>query len=75
MQKWEYRTAYLAHCGQGSGYVPGTNLDKELWEQDLERALNKLGEDGWELVSFPSNILIDHVEGYALFKRPKENCL
>ena len=72
MKKWEYRIAYLAHRGHESGHIPG-QLDKDYWEQDLEQELNKLGTEGWELVSFPADILTDSVEGFALFKRQKED--
>lgn len=71
MQKWEYKLGYLSHRGRESGHIPG-NPDKEYWVQDLEMDLNKFGADGWELVSFPDDILADRVDGYALFKRPKE---
>lgn len=71
MQKWEYRIGYLAHRGQTAGHIPG-NPDKAYWVQDLEMDLNKFGADGWELVSFPDDILADRVDGYALFKRLKE---
>lgn len=71
MQKWEYKIDYLAHRGQEAGHIPG-HPDKEYWVQDLEQELNKLGAEGWELVSFPADILTDSVDGFALFKRQKE---
>jgi len=74
MQQWEYCVEYLAHRGHDSGYDLGTKVfDKMLWQQDLEKTLNKFGSQGWELVSFPEGLLSDCVDGFAVFKRPKED--
>lgn len=66
--KWEYCVEYIAHRGNSATAVRG----KELWISDIEKQLNKLGSEGWEIVHFPSDILDKYVDGYAIFKRVKE---
>ena len=72
MEQWEYAVKYLAHRGgdKRTPFTPGTET-RCLWELDLEKALNKLGADGWEVVSFPGYLLRGSVDGYALLKRKK----
>jgi len=66
MTRWEYKTFKLG-CG---GVIFNTGcIDEEL----LQSTLNKLGSDGWELVSIvagagANGITIDIV---AVLKRPK----
>lgn len=69
MEQWEYMMGYVCHRehdGTPSGYV--------LMKNKLEKTLNEAGADGWELVSFPSELLTNKAaEGYVLFKRRKIN--
>ena len=69
MEQWEYMMGYVSHRendGRPSGYV--------LMKNELEKTLNEYGADGWELVSFPPELLTDKAaEGYVLFKRRKIN--
>ena len=64
---WEYRMECLAAHGHDR-LAEGTF--KYIFEVDIERQLNKLGEDGWEVVSI-SDGLIQGLEatGYTLLKR------
>jgi hypothetical protein len=45
--KWEYRTVSF---GASSGYWPFA-AGGDVSENEIESALNHLGEEGWELVS------------------------
>jgi hypothetical protein len=62
MTKWQYTTAQFITRG----------LADESTAQEVEGALNQLGEDGWELVS--SNVYHNAEAGadvlLMLFKRP-----
>lgn len=71
MKKWEYRLVYVAHGGQDANERSDKNSDRMLWEEEIENQLNLLGAEGWELFSFPDDILNtdEYVDGYALFKR------
>ena len=75
MKKWEYRLVYIAHGGQDSDERSDKNPNRMLWEEEIENQLNMLGEEGWELFSFPDDILntYEYSDGYALFKRAKED--
>ena len=72
MEQWEYKVECLAHRGgeKQTEYKPGETL-RYLWELDLEKQLNKLGAEGWEIVEFPSALLNGYCIGWALFKRKK----
>ena len=69
MEKWEYMMSYVCHRehdGSPSGYV--------LMKNDIEKTLNEIGADGWELVSFPEELLTNQAaEGYVLFKRRRSD--
>lgn len=67
MEKWEYRVEYICHRG-GNELLPDLS-GRYFWQRDLEKKLNELGAEGWELIDFPSDVLDGHVDGYALFKR------
>lgn len=83
-KKWEYLHAYVCidlpkgtHLGtrlpefQRSSMVTGGKF--RYWQVCLEKELNKLGEDGWELVAIDEGLRTGNAEdGYALFKRLKE---
>lgn len=72
MEKWEYKVAYIAHRGgDEKKRVNGEYV--ALWQIDIERELNKLGNDGWEVVNFPTELFDQRVDGYALFKRRVES--
>jgi hypothetical protein len=65
LEKWEYRTIKVELKGLAGGI---------LRTEDFNYELNKLGEQGWELVSCFSN---NAAQGYsreavAVFKRRKE---
>lgn len=64
MTKWEYKTEWICHR---------VNDEQGLWIQDINKALNELGTEGWELVYFPGEILQGSLAELALFKRPKED--
>ena len=44
---------------------------RELGNADIQAGLNKLGDDGWELVTIDGTF--GRVAGHAYFKRPKTN--
>ena len=54
MVKWEYRKFHVGRCGS----VPPVSA--------VDRALDEIGEDGWELVC--------SVGEWLFFKRPAEPC-
>lgn len=81
-RKWEYRHVFLrinlpkrTHL---ETLLPGYQRDSMVtgakmryWQVCLEQELNKLGEEGWELVSIDDSLRKGNTEdGYALFKRP-----
>ena len=65
-QKWEYMDIYISASG--------------IWEDTLKE-LNKMGDEGWELVGMnPARTAIPEEKGIIaeyetafLFKRPKED--
>ena len=62
MQKWEY--LYLSNSDRGYG-INGVRYKYNQGE-DIFMILNKLGQEGWELVAQPSI-------GIYTFKRPLSN--
>ncbi len=62
--RFEYRAIVLE--GNDTSYDPQTGrlITWPSWKRRVEQ-LNRLGEDGWELVGFDYS-------GVAHFKRPKE---
>lgn len=57
MKKWEYELKYFT-------------WRRNFFQYDIGEKLNKMGAEGWEIVSFPSKINADVDEGvYVLFKR------
>jgi len=72
MQKWEYKALSLSR-GYKHGF--GSNAHAGSWEGDLD--MQKMGEDGWELVSVvPISSFFENGDGftselYFYFKRPK----
>jgi hypothetical protein len=73
MQRWEYRYVSGGIVGTGGlslSYVDGERPPSELMELSFSDYLQRLGNEGWELVG------IDHEGEYArtaYFKRPKES--
>lgn len=63
--KWEYRTIKLA----ATGFLMGGKID----ESKLDRMMNDLGEQGWELVSaFDTNEVYGGTrDAVVIFKRQK----
>ena len=60
MQKWEYKSV-------------GAKLPKQkLVAEFLTNECNKYGIDGWELVDFQLDLILDRYI-YLIFKRPKED--
>lgn len=59
--KWEYKYIYIYIDSKISDQKTSNLINKEL---------NKLGDDGWELVNFV-NIVLDARYAF-IFKRPKE---
>jgi hypothetical protein len=53
LRKWEYKVEDLN----------GNNRQGDDSQRDIQSGMNKLGNDGWEMVQFTS--------GYGFFKRPK----
>ena len=72
MQKWEYKTimisAYSMNLDGKSYNSPNPDLDLDVYL--IGNTFNKLGTDGWELVT----ALDKNDEGHviAIFKRPCE---
>ncbi|WMM23826.1 DUF4177 domain-containing protein [Tissierella sp. MB52-C2] len=64
MERWEYRTIKVKLKGLGGGILETEDFDYEL---------NKLGEQGWELVScFTANASNGYSrDAIAVFKRKK----
>ena len=64
MMKWEYMTLML----QATGFMLGGKIDAD----QLTERLNKLGSEGWELVSvFDTNMLDGQTRDvFAFLKRP-----
>ncbi len=64
MQKWEYRTITIA----ATGWFVGGKVDFGIFTNEM----NRLGEDGWELVSaFDTNMGRGETRDVvAVFKRP-----
>ena len=47
--------------------------EKFVFQIDLEKHLNELGSEGWELVQIPADLVQGQAaDGFALFKRKKE---
>ena len=69
MIKWEYKT--LKFETESSGYFSDGKLD----EVDLDKKLNLLGEEGWELISsFDTNKCQGETKDIiAMFKRQKNS--
>jgi hypothetical protein len=62
--KWEYRTIKL----RATGFIGG-----KVDEGELERMMNELGADGWELTAaFDTNEAYGNTRDViAIFKRPR----
>lgn len=63
IEKWEY--LLVQSCKEGDSH---TTYFAEVSSRIYERDLNKIGEDGWELVSVgwhPNGLMLS-----AVFKRP-----
>lgn len=86
VRKWEYRSAYIGiNLPEGTDLetlFPGheeenmvTGAKMRYWQECLEEELNKLGAEGWELISiYPSDICGGYCEdAYALLKRPLDD--
>lgn len=76
MQKWEYGILYwrVQVRSLRSPKIDATWRRQSLSEReasDIEPYMNKLGEDGWELVSFESDERDSNLDVVAVFKRPK----
>ena len=81
-KRWEYRSVYigidLPVGADMDSLVPGytgtemvTGGKTHCWQACLEKELNKLGAEGWELVAIQTGMAYGRGEdGYALFKRP-----
>jgi hypothetical protein len=84
MQKWEYLIVIVEGVTiKGRGYQDIVTFDgrrstgkighDEWWEGETDNIwniLDKLGEQGWELVSVKKHG--GYTQGYYFFKRPKE---
>ena len=68
MKRWEYTTSMMRPKGWQA--MVGVKLDAEAFNDHL----NRLGEEGWELVSvFDTNRADgDTKEVVAVFKRPRD---
>lgn len=64
MQKWEYKTVKVKTKGLSGGILEIADFDEQL---------NRLGQDGWELVSTfaTTSGYGASREAVAIFKRPK----
>lgn len=75
--KWSYKTIYYEpdyeqYSAEEKVMITGADLTRELNKifepPEIERDLNAMGQDGWELVAFaPKNGAI----WIAIFKRPQ----
>jgi hypothetical protein len=65
MSTYEYRTSVITHGFLG-------RKEEELDRQELERELNRMGADGWELVRVMTDTALHREkDGHLLlFKRP-----
>ena len=67
---WEYKFEHLCHRGRDET-MPGCET-KTYTQGDIEKELNSLAREGWELVYFPADLLQnDNVEGFGIFRREK----
>lgn len=67
---WEYRTEYIPTHGHEEHDF---KANKFVFQIDLEKHLNELGSEGWELVQIPADLVQGQAaDGFALFKRKKE---
>ncbi len=68
MQKWEYNTVFLTWDGEKKTWKSDETTQGRMYE-----LLDRVGEQGWELVNFaPSVTQGTGVTQYiAVFKRPK----
>lgn len=57
--KWEYKYIYI-----------DLKMSDKKTSNLINEELNKLGDDGWELVNFVNNVV--DVRYAFIFKRPKE---
>ncbi len=72
--EWEYLAVALSSAYDNESFPPklkpGTMLETDFGyiDQIQTEALNKLGKDGWELVTIAGN----HISGVAYLKRPRQ---
>lgn len=71
MQKWEYTVVSLHTSGSEKVLIVGRE-SQELPEEGILSVANKLGDEGWEMVSgnFDQGQLINIT---CFFKRPKKD--
>lgn len=77
--KWEYKTKFIAllfnETEDAKDFIG--HREKQfsyLWEKKLQAELNKIGDEGWEIVTIEAGLINgEAVCGYALLKRPKND--
>jgi Domain of unknown function (DUF4177) len=62
MQQWEYRTETIKLTIKGFS----TEITNTV---EIDRILNELGANGWEMISFDDHL--SSLEVLAVFKRPR----
>lgn len=76
--KWEYKYIYVCHKWSGEGYINKDGhfvvtkpANKENKIKEVEKNLNEIGKEGWELVYIDEGFLedIESVDTYVLCKR------
>ncbi len=72
MQKWEY--LYLEAHLQSAARPQATKANGQLLEDrpNLWEYINKLGDEGWELVNVYNYAEPSRHKDYFVFKRPRE---
>ena len=78
MQKWEYLVLYIKLSNDGTisfvleNYLPSYNFDKEKNIIGIAEYLNKLGDEGWEMISIQNREMGNFLNTTYYFKRPVE---
>ena len=78
MKQWEYRSEFIALLYSDNEtpddfILPYGGPITNLWQKKLLDALNKIGDEGWELVTISPEIISgESLCSFALFKRPKK---